>query len=134
MKLKLQIVRNGEIVYEIPLSTTDWSRPQLENELEALEADFRKFSKFFNALSNETRLMMMRRLMEEEDRTMSFAGFMRDLNLNPKLVWENARKLREGGLLEKIGRGQYRCSVLGETGFIMMSLALRRLIEALEEF
>ena len=133
MKLKLQLVRNGEIIFEIPLSPTDWSRPKLENELEAFEADFQRFSKIFTALSNETRLMMMKRLMEEEDRTMNFAGFMRDLDLNPKLVWENARKLREGGLLEKVGRGRYRCSGLGESGFMMMSLALRRLIAALEE-
>ena len=134
MKLRLQLIRNGEIIFEIPLSPTDWSRPQLENEFEALEADFQRFSKIFTALSNETRLMMMKRLMEEEDRTMHFADFMRDLDLNPKIVWENTRKLREGGLLEKIGRGRYRCSGFGETGFMMMSLALRRLIAALEDF
>ncbi|MFX0135666.1 MAG: hypothetical protein ACFFDN_18625, partial [Candidatus Hodarchaeota archaeon] len=44
------------------------------------------------------------------------------------------RKLREGGLLEKVGRGRYRCSEFGETGFIVMSLALKRLIDALEQF
>ena len=132
-KLKLQVVRNGEIIFEMPLSPRDWSRPKLENELEAFEEDFQRLSKIFTALSNETRLMMMKRLMEEEDRTIHFTDFMRDLDLNPKLVWENARKLREGGLLEKIGRGRYRCSGLGESGFMMMSLALRRLLAALEE-
>lgn len=64
---------------------------------------------------------------------MSFADFMRDLSLNPKTVWENSRKLREGGFLEKTGRGKYTCSEFGQTAFMMMSLTLRRLIESVEE-
>jgi len=133
MKLKLQLVRDGEVLFEIPLSPTDWSKEQLENELEALEDNFQEFSRIFDALSHETRLRMMKRLMEEEDRTINFADFMRDLNLNPKIVWENAKKLREGGLLEKVDRGIYRCSDFGQRRFILISFAFRRLIEALEE-
>lgn len=133
MKLKLQLVRDGEIMFEIPLSPIDWPRKHLENEFRAIEEDFQRFSKVFDALSHGTRLRMMKRLMEEEDRTMNFSDFMRDLDLNPKLVWENARKLREGGLLEKIGRGRYRCSEFGEIGFMMISFGLRRLREALKE-
>lgn len=133
MQLKLQLVRDGEIILEVPLSPTEWPRVQLEDELKALETDFQKISKFFDALSHETRLRMMKRLVEEEDHTMSFADFMRDLDLNPKIVWENARKLREGGLLVKIERGKYRCSETGETGFMLMGLALKHLMEALEE-
>lgn len=133
MKLKLQVVRDGEVLFEIPLSPGDWERERLEDELNAFETDFQRFSKIFDALSHETRLRMMKRLMEEEDRTINFADFMRDLNLNPKIVWENAKKLREGGLLEKVERGRYRCSEGGERKFIMLSFALRHLIEALEE-
>jgi DNA-binding transcriptional ArsR family regulator len=133
MKLKLQLVRDGQIIFEMPLSPTDWSRERLENEFRTVEEDFQEFSKIFDALAHETRLRMMKRLMEEEDHTMSFSDFMRDLELNPKLVWENAKKLKEGGLLEKIGRGRYRCSEFGETGFMMISFALKRLREALEE-
>jgi DNA-binding transcriptional ArsR family regulator len=133
MKLKLQIVKDGEIIFTIPLSLNDWPREQLEDELNSLEEEFQRFSKLFTALSNITRLTMMRRLMEEEDRTVNFTDFMRDLDLNPKLVRENARKLSEGGLLEKVGRGRYRCSDFGEPSFIMVSLALRRLMEVLDE-
>jgi DNA-binding transcriptional ArsR family regulator len=133
MKLKLQLVRDGEVLFEIPLSPTDWPKEQLENELKALEDNFQGFSRIFDALSHETRLRMMKRLMEEEDRTINFADFMRDLNLNPKIVWENAKKLREGGLLEKVDRGIYRCSDFGQRRFILISFAFRRLIEALEE-
>jgi len=133
MKLKIQLLRDGEILFEMPLSCMDWSRNRLKNEFNAIEDDFQRFSKIFDALAHETRLRMMKRVMEEEDRTISFSDFMRDLDLNPKLVWENARKLKEGGLLEKVGRGRYRCSAFGESGFMMMSFALRRIRKALEE-
>jgi DNA-binding transcriptional ArsR family regulator len=133
MKLRLQLVRDGEVLFEMPLSPREWPRKQLENELDAFEADFQRFSSIFDALSNETRLRMMRRLVAEEDRTMNFADFMRDLDLNPKLVWENTKKLSKGGLLEKVDRGEYRCSEFGQTGFILISLALKHLREILKE-
>lgn len=133
MKLKLRLVRNGETLFEIPLSPTDWSKEALENELKTSEESFQRFSKIFDALSHQTRLRMMRRLVEADDRTLSFADFMQELDLNPKTVWENSRKLERSGLLEKTSRGKYTCSEFGETTFMMMSLALRRLMESLEE-
>ena len=133
MKMMLRLVRNGEVLFEIPLSPTDLPRKQLKNELEAFEGCCQRMSKIFDALSHQTRLRMMKRLMEEEDRTISFGVFMRDLDLNPKTVWENAKKLREGGFLEKVGRGKYRCSDVGQSGFMLISFALRHLMEALGE-
>jgi DNA-binding transcriptional ArsR family regulator len=133
MTLKLQLVDDGKVVFQVPLSPMDWSREELVNDLNAFEANFQRYSKLFTALSNETRLRMMKRLIERKKRTVTFTDFMQDLDLNPKLVWENTRKLREGGLLVKIGRNGYRCSEFGETSFMMMSLAFRRLINALDE-
>ena len=133
MKLKLQIVGNGKILFEMPLSLIDWPKEQLEDELGSLEEEFERFSKIFTALSNETRLLMMKRLIEEEDHMVNFTDFMRDLDLNPKLVRDNARKLSESGLVEKVGRGKYRCSESGESSFIMVSFALRHLMKALDK-
>ena len=133
MKLKLQLLCDGRILFEMPLSPVDWSKEKLESEFEATAEDFQRFSKIFDALSHETRLNMMRHLMEEKDRTLSFADFMKDLDLNPKLVWENSKKLEAGGFLIKTSRGKYSCSMVGQTTFIMMSLALRHLIESLEQ-
>jgi DNA-binding transcriptional ArsR family regulator len=133
MGLKLQLVRDGKVILEVPLSPLDWTKEQLTTEFEAFEEDFERFSNMFEALSNETRLKMMRKLVEEEDRTMNFADFMRDLDLNPKTVWENSKKLREGGFLKKTGRGTYRCSEFGQSAFLTLSLALRRLVESLDE-
>jgi len=93
----------------------------------------RGFPRSSHALTHETRFGMMRRLIEEEDRTMNFTDFMRDLELNPKTVWESAKKLREGGFVEKIERGKYRCSEVGQRRFILLSLAMRRLIQTLKE-
>jgi len=133
MKLKLQLVQDDQIIFEVPLSPSDWSKKQLENEFNTMEESFQKFSRIFDALSNQTRLRMMMMLLEEEDRTMSFSDFMRDLDLNPKIVWQNSKRLRDGGFLKKTGRGQYSCSEFGQRAFIMMSLTLRRLAEFMEE-
>ena len=132
MKLKLRLVSDGKTLFEIPLSPEDWSRKALEEELEQNEDSIQRLSKIFDALSHETRLRMMSRLVEANDQTLSFAEFMQDLGLNPKIVWENSRKLEEGGLLEKTSRGRYACSEFGGT-FMMMSLAMRRLLESLKE-
>lgn len=134
MTLKLRLVRNGEVLCEIPLLAEDWPREQLEDELKTLEGEFDKLSEFFSALSNRNRLLMMKRLFEDDNLTLGFADFMRDLDLNPKIVWESTRKLRRGGLLEKSEDGKYRCSEHGQAEFLIVSLALRRLLQALEEF
>lgn len=133
MKYKLQLTGNDQVLFEIPLSPADWSKEELDHQFEAVEEDLHRFSKIFDALSHETRLRMMTHLMEDENQTVSFADFMKDLNLNPKIVWENSRKLEEGGFLEKTARGQYSCSDFGQKAFIMMSLALRRMMEYFEQ-
>jgi len=133
MTLKLQLLHDGKTILEIPLSPMDWPKDQLETEFKAFEEDFKKFSNIFGALANQTRLKMMRRLVEEEDNTMNFADFMRDLDLNPKTVWENSKKLSDGGFLTKTARETYSCSEFGQSAFMTLSLALRRLLESLEE-
>jgi DNA-binding transcriptional ArsR family regulator len=133
MTLKLQLVRDGKIILEMPLSPMDWSKDQLETEFKAFENDLERFSSMFGALSNQTRLKMMRRLVEKEDSTLNFADFMKDLDLNPKTVWENSKKLSDGGFLTKTGRGTYSCSEFSQSAFLTLSLALRRLLESLEE-
>ena len=133
MALKLQLVKNHKILFEIPLSIENWARDRLENELTSFEREFDRFSKLFHALAHENRLRMMTRLFEEDDLTLGFADFMKDLSLNPKIVWESTKKLRESGLLTKSDDGKYRCSELGQAEFLMVSLGLRRLLQILRE-
>jgi len=133
MKLKLQLLKDNKVVFEVPLSMDEWPRDRLENELGSFERELGTFTRLFDALSHETRLRMMTRLFEDADLTLSFADFMRDLDLNPKIVWEGTRKLRESGLLTKSPDGKYRCSDPAAAEFLMLSLALRRLLKAMEE-
>lgn len=128
-KTRLVLVKDDWVVFDVPLSREEWPRNLLEDEAGDVERDFEQVSKLFSALSHENRLKMMKLLMEDDNPTMGFADFMRDLDLNPKLVWENTRKLRESGLLEKSENGRYRCSEFGEASFIMLSLVLKRLRE-----
>jgi len=131
--LKLQLVRDGCVIFEFPISVTEWSKELLENELESIEEDFQRFSKIFDALSNETRIRMMMKMLMEEDASIRFADLMQDLGLNPKIVWENLGRLSQCGFLEKTGRGKYRCSEFGQRAFMLMSLAMRRLLKIIDE-
>jgi len=133
MKLKLVVKKNGEVLFEMPLSTEDWTKNRLANELSSFERELDRFSRLFDALSHETRWKMMKRLLEDPDLTLGFGDFMRDLGLNPKTVWESTRKLQEGGLLVKSEDGRYRFSEPGIAEFLMVSLALRRLSRVMEE-
>jgi len=133
MKLRLLLAKDDEILFEIPLSMEDWPKELLAQELASFEREFDQFSKLFHALSHRTRLRMMNRLFEDEDLTLGFVDFIKDLGLNPKIVWEGTKKLREGGLLVKSDDGKYQCSDLGQAEFLMLSLALRRLLQVLEE-
>lgn len=131
--LKLKLLRGDKVIVEVPLSILDWPKEQLETEFKAFEEDFKRFSCMFEALSNMTRIKMMRKLIAEENRTITFAGFMHDLDLNPKTVWENSRKLRDGGFLKKTSRGTYHCSEFGQSAFLILSLILRRILDSIEE-
>jgi len=133
MKLRLLLAKDNEILFEIPLSMEDWPRERLAQELVSFEREFDQFSRLFHALSHQTRLRMMKRLFEDEDLTLGFADFIKDLGLNPKIVWEGTKKLREGGLLVKSDDGKYQCSEVGEAEFLMLSLALRRLLQVLKQ-
>jgi len=133
MGLKLQLVKNGQVIFEIPLSTDEWSRDLLENELKSMEEDFQRFSRIFDALSNETRIRMMRQFLIREKSPVRFADLMQNLELNPKIVWENLGRLSECGFLEKTGRGKYKCSEFGKRAFVLLGLALKELLEIVKE-
>lgn len=128
------VKRNGDVLFEMPLSTEDWTKTRLEDELSSFEGDVDKFSKLFDALSHETRLRMMKRLIEDPALSLGFGDFMRDLGLNPKTVWESTKKLQAGGLIVKSRDGKYRLPEPGVAEFLMLSLALRRLSKVMEDF
>ncbi len=130
MDLKLLLVKDRETILELPLTTTFWSCEKLRKELQ--ELDFEFFLKLFHALSNAYRLRMMMKLFEDEELMLSFSDFMKELNLNPKVVSENIKKLQECNLLEKSENGKYKCSQLGGISFLLISIALNRIFKLIE--
>ena len=131
-KTRLVLVKDDRVVFEVPLSRGEWPREFLDDEVGVMEQNLQRFSRLFTAFSHENRLRMMKLMLEDEDSTVGFADFIHNLGLNPKLVWENTRKLSESGLLEKGENGRYRCSEFGVASFIMLSSVLRRLREMFE--
>ena len=132
LKLRLLLVKDDEVISEIPLSLDQWPRERLEDELESFEKEFDQFSRLFHALAHQNRLRIMKRLFEDENVTLGFVDLMKDLDLNPKIVWESTKKLRESGLLMKSESGKYSCSKPGQAEFLMVSIALRHLLQILE--
>lgn len=134
MSLRLLLVRNGDVLAEVPLSAEAWPQDLLQRELTSFEQEFDRFTKLFQALSHRTRLRMVKRLFEEHDHTLGFTDFIRELGLNPKIVWQNTRKLCDGGLLQKSDNGKYSFSERGQAEFLMVSLVLRHMQEIFESF
>ncbi|UCG36676.1 MAG: hypothetical protein JSV64_08825 [Candidatus Bathyarchaeota archaeon] len=132
MTLKLLLVENGNVLVELPLSAEAWPQDTLQRELDFFESEFDRFTKLFDALSHKTRLRMVKRLCEQDDNTLGFTDFIKDLGLNPKIVWQNTKKLCASGLMAKSENGKYGFSDSGKAEFLMLSLVLRRFREAIE--
>ncbi|MBS7655163.1 winged helix-turn-helix transcriptional regulator [Candidatus Bathyarchaeota archaeon] len=131
MSLKLLLVKDGETILEVPLTPTLWHREKFRKELQ--ELDFNYFRKLFQALSNVYRLKMMTKFFEDDELMLSFSDFMREFSLNPKIVSENIKKLQECDLLEKSEDGKYKCSKLGEIEFLLVSIALNRILKFIKK-
>jgi len=132
MSVKVLLVKNNKVLMELPLSADAWPRDRLQRELTSFEEEYERFTKLFDALSHQTRLRMVKRLFEEDDYTLGFTDFIKELGLNPKIVWQNTKKLCDSGLLEKGEDGKYSFSEPGKTEFLMLSFVLRHLREMFE--
>ena len=131
--LKLMLVEDGRVLLELPLLARSWDRRELRQEFEDFESDLERVSRLFNAFSNAGRIRMMRAFFDRTDHSLAFTELMNELGMNPKLVWDSTKKLRQVGLIEKDDEGRYRPTRDGEAQFLMASIALRRLLQILDE-
>jgi len=131
--LKLMLMEDDRILLELPLSARGWDRDELRMELDALDRDMDRVSGLFRALSNAGRLRMMRALLDELDRPLAFTELMNGLGMNPKVVWDSTRRLRQIGFIEKDEEGRYCPTREGEAQFLLVSVAVRRLLQILEQ-
>jgi Mn-dependent DtxR family transcriptional regulator len=75
---------------------------------------------------------MMRVFFRDMERPIGFTELMNELRMNPKLVSESTKCLRSTGLIKKIENGKYIPTRTGEAQFLMMSVAMRRMLEIME--
>ncbi|UCH56669.1 MAG: winged helix-turn-helix transcriptional regulator [Candidatus Bathyarchaeota archaeon] len=131
--LKLMLVEDGKVLWETPLQARAWDRGTLRREFDEIEQEMERFGAVFLALANEGRMRMMRAFFRDLERPMAFTELMNELGMNPKIVSESTKRLRRSGLIEKNKEGKYRPTRTGEAQFLMMSVAMRRMLEILEE-
>jgi len=130
--LKLKLVKDGKTLWEIPLQASNWDRSSLHREFEEIDNEIKRFEATFNALANTGRMRMMRAFFDLE-RPVGFTELMNELGMNPKIVSDSTKRLRNTGMIEKDEQGKYRTTRTGEAQFLMMSVALRRMLDFLEE-
>jgi DNA-binding HxlR family transcriptional regulator len=130
--LKLKLEEDGKVLWEIPLQAKAWDRRSLRRELDKVERDMARFEATFNALANHGRMRMMRIFFSDMERPMGFTELMNELGMNPKIVSASTKRLRSTGLIEKNENGKYTPTRTGEAQFLMMSVAMRRMLEIME--
>ena len=131
--LKLILVEDDKVLWEIPLNARQWDRRSLSREFDEMEGEMARFESLFNALANRGRMRMMRSFFRTTDRSMGFTELMNELGMNPKIVSDSTKRLRRSGFIEKDDEGRYRTTRNGEAQFLMMSVAMRRMLEILEQ-
>lgn len=127
------LVDDDKILWEIPLQAQQWDKKTLISELDKLELENQRFENLYNAMANRNRMRMMRTLLFQNEDPMGFTELMNILEMNPKIVSDSTKRLRRTGLIEKNNEGKYRSTRQGEAQFLLMSIAMKRMFEFLEE-
>jgi DNA-binding HxlR family transcriptional regulator len=130
--LKLKLEENGKTIWEIPLQASNWDKRSLRREFNEIDNEIKRFEAIFNAMANTGRMRMMRTFFDLE-RPMGFTELMTELGMNPKIVSDSTKRLRNTGMIEKDDEGKYKPTRTGEAQFLMMSVAMRRMLEILEQ-
>lgn len=127
-------MKDDKVLAEIPLvSDEEPSKEFLEKEIDDFGSrEFKEISGLLDDLSNEDRLKMLSKMLTS-DGPVRFVDFMNDLELNQKLVSEYCRRMISSGLVTSRERGRYEASRLGSSSFVVATVALRRILKALEE-
>jgi predicted transcriptional regulator len=133
MSIKIQIVRDGRIIFEVPLVRGRTLFDLVQREIEEVERDLDNLIEFFDALSNKDRLKMLMDFLTTEKISWTFSDIKRHYEMNPKLVSFNLKKMLTGGLMMRKGR-EYYLSTAGLGGFLTVSIFLRRVLNELGRY
>jgi len=133
MTLKLQLVKDNRVIYEMPLDVEQWTRPRIERELKFVEREIEKIQAIHEMLSSETRIRMLNSIIRNID--VRFSELMDQLAVNQKIVNENLERMRNRRLVNRYEKNprevHYTASRLGFASFLAMA-TIRRVMNELE--
>jgi len=133
MTLKLQLLKDDSVVFELPLEMNNWNRKQIEKELKLVEHEMRRICAIHEMLSSETRIRMLNNIIRNID--VRFSKLTDELEVNQKIVNENLERLRNLRLINRYEKNprevHYTASKLGFASLLTMA-AIRRVVDELE--
>lgn len=133
MDLRIQLVRNGKIILDLPIEPEDEELEQLHGEMDSLERDLAEIQAINDVLSNETRFRMMCEMVKRSDSR--FSELMQRVHANQKIVSEGLRRMVNQSMVHRVERHPrevyYFPSRLGFASFLAC-LTMRRIMEELD--
>jgi len=130
MGLKMQLLRDGRVIFETSLDIEDSQPDLVSRELEEMKHDLKSLSQIHNVLSNETRMRMMIEMVRTLDRR--FAELVDDLDVNQKIVRDSLRQMMDMDMVERVEwhprNVHYVPSRLGFASFMACAM-MRRIMD-----
>jgi len=134
MGLKLQLVKDDRILFEMPLGMDEWDRRELEEEIEEIEEEINDVEELHDLYSNKTRIKMLCEITRNLDPR--FTDLMEELDANQKIIYDSLQKMMKNDLVERVERHprnvHYRLSQLGFAS-ILMCAATQRVMDIIEK-
>ena len=134
MGLKLQLLKDGKVIYQMPVTVDELDVGGVRRELEEFEEDLSKIQAFHDFFSNETRIRMLREMVRGFG--CRFSELMETLDANQKIISENLHRMLELRMIQRIEKHprevQYKPSPLGIASFLTC-MAMRRIMDEIEE-
>ena len=127
MGLKLQLVKDDRILFEMPLGIGEWDRRELEEEIDEIEEEINNVEELHDLYSNKTRIKMLCEITRNLDPR--FTDLMEELDTNQKVIYDSLQKMMKNDLVERIERHprnvHYRLSQLGFASILMCAATQR---------
>jgi len=127
MGLKLQLLKDGKVLFEMPLGMDEWDRRELEEEIEEIEEEINNVEELHDLYSNKTRIKMLCEITRSLDPR--FTDLMEELDTNQKIIYDSLQKMIKNDLVERVERHprnvHYRLSQLGFASILMCAATQR---------
>ena len=135
MTLKIQIVRDGEVIADFPLEREVWTKETLESELSEIESESTvdPVSEVHDLFSNNVRTRILSEMIRSEDRR--FGELMDLVDANQKIVSEHLRRIIEKGLAIRVETNRSEVHYIPTAkGFATMltCMVTRRILDELD--